>query len=71
MTADRAPHIEIVPLVPLCFKCIGPRGDSIIEPFEDRRHPFCDDGSVNEDDVHHWIDGGEKMWVALQTFVVR
>ena len=46
-------HIE--PVEPWCWKCRGPRGDSIgTDP-----HPWHDDGSVNEDDMHLWERGEE------------
>ena len=56
---DLAPFVYIEPLLPLCYKCIGPRGDSLEMPGEDRRHPFHDDGTVNDDDIEHWLPGGE------------
>jgi hypothetical protein len=55
---DLAPVVYIRPLLPLCYKCIGPRGHSYEMPFEDRRHPYHEDGSVNEDDIEHWLPGG-------------
>ena len=52
---DQAAFIHIEPVQPWCWKCRGPLGDSIgTEP-----HPFHDDGSVNEDDIHLWERGGE------------
>jgi hypothetical protein len=57
---DRAPYTGITPLVPLCFRCLGPRGDSLVMPGEEeqRQHLFHSDGSINEDDRHHHEAGG-------------
>ena len=62
--SDRAPYVEITPVEPLCFKCIGPRGDSLVMPDEDRTHLFHDDGSLNLDDAWRYENGGiGQVWL--------
>ena len=56
--SDRAPYVEITPVEPLCFKCIGPRGDSLVMPDEDRTHLWHDDGTVNDDDAYLYQQDG-------------
>ena len=57
---DRAPHVRIVPVRPLCSKGVGPRGDSLVMQSEDRTDLFHDDGSLNDDDRHHYEAGGGR-----------
>ena len=58
--SDQAPPIEITPVEPLCFRCVGPRGDSLVMPGEEeeRQHLYHNDGSINEDDRRHYEAGG-------------
>ena len=61
--SDQAPPIVITPGETLCYRCVGPRGDSLVVPGEEeqRHHLFHDDGSVNEDDRHHYERGGSRI----------
>ncbi len=58
--SDEAPRIEIVPVEPLCFKCLGLQGDSI----DTMEHPFHDAGCVNDDDIRLWENGPHSRSVS-------
>ena len=38
--SDQAPPVEIMPVKPLCHRCFGPRGVSLLMPGDDRNHIF-------------------------------
>ena len=58
--SDQAPPVEIVPVKPLCYRCLGPRGVSLLMPGEDRNHIFHDSGEITEDDRHRYERGGSQ-----------